>query len=118
MRADSTSVHSMGLLDDTSADPSSTSPASPSAGTAADAAQARWSTERPTIVGPRSGTVLDPQLVAELRTVAARVDIAQRVLTILEPGHGPTSPSAAGRHRSAAHSPRASTRLGGLSADI
>lgn len=56
------------------------------------------STERPTIVGVRSGTVLDPQLVAELRAVAARTDIAQRVLTILEPGQGPKSRVAAGRH--------------------
>lgn len=56
-------------------------------------------TEKPTIVGPRSGTVLDPKLVAELRTVAARVDIAHRVLTILEPGKGPGLPAAAGRTR-------------------
>jgi putative aminopeptidase FrvX len=55
------------------------------------------STEGPTVVGVRSGTLLDPELVAELRAVAARNDIAQRVLTILEPGHGPKSPAAAGR---------------------
>ncbi|MFZ1491668.1 MAG: hypothetical protein WAS51_17145 [Ilumatobacteraceae bacterium] len=54
--------------------------------------------EGPTIVGLRSGTLLDPKLVAELRAVAARTDIAQRVLTILEPGQGPKSPAAAGRH--------------------
>lgn len=54
--------------------------------------------ERPTTVGLRSGTVLDPKLVAELRAVAARTDIAQRVLTILEPGQGPSSPAVAGRH--------------------
>ncbi|MEZ5222209.1 MAG: hypothetical protein R2743_12000 [Ilumatobacteraceae bacterium] len=54
--------------------------------------------EGPTIVGVRSGTVLDPKLVAALRAVAARTDIAHRVLTILEPGHGPKSPAAAGRH--------------------
>ena len=58
------------------------------------------STERPTIVGLRSGTVLDPKLVAALRAVAARTDIAQRVLTILEPGQGPKSPAAARRHGS------------------
>ena len=52
----------------------------------------------PTIVGVRSGTVLDPELVAELRAVAARIDVAQRVLTILEPVQAPTSPAAAGRH--------------------
>jgi hypothetical protein len=56
------------------------------------------STERPTIVGVRSGTVLDPKLVAEFRTVAARTDIAQRVLTIIEPGQEPKPPAAAGRH--------------------
>lgn len=38
------------------------------------------------IVGVRSGTVLDPKLMSELRAVAARTEIAQRVLTILEPG--------------------------------
>lgn len=54
-------------------------------------------TDGPTIVGLRSGTLLDPKLVAELRAVAARTDIAQRVLTILEPGLGPKSRVAAGR---------------------
>lgn len=54
-------------------------------------------TDGPTIVGLRSGTLLDPELVADLRTVAARTDVAQRVLTILEPGQGPASPVAAGR---------------------
>lgn len=54
-------------------------------------------TERPTIVGLRSGTVLDPELVAELRVVAARTDVARRVLAILEPGQGPGSPAAVGR---------------------
>jgi hypothetical protein len=98
MRADSTSVRSMGHLDDTSADASSTSPAAPSTGTSADAAQAGWSTEDPRIVGLRSGTVLDPELVAELRAVAARTDIAHRVLMILEPGQGLKSPAAAGQH--------------------
>jgi hypothetical protein len=93
MRADSTSVRSMGHLDDTSADASSTCPAAPSAGTSADAAQAGWSTEGPTIVGLRSGTMLDPTLVAELRAVAARADIAHRVLTILEPGQGSARPT-------------------------
>ena len=38
--------------------------------------------------------------VAELRAVAARTDIAQRVLTILEPGQGPKSPVAARRYGS------------------
>lgn len=98
MRADSTSVRSIGYLDDTSADAWSTSPAAPSAGTSADAAQAVWSTEGPSIVGLRSGTVLDPNLVAELRAVAGRTDIAQRVLTILEPSQEPPSPVTAGRH--------------------
>ena len=60
------------------------------------------STSRPTdgqtIVGLRSGTMLDPKLVAALRAVAARTDVAHRVLTILEPGQGPKSPAAAGRH--------------------
>jgi hypothetical protein len=41
--------------------------------------------------------VLDPELVAELRAVGARTDIAQRVLTILEPSQGPASPVTAGR---------------------
>jgi hypothetical protein len=54
------------------------------------------STDRPTIVGVRSGAVLDPKLVAALRAVAARTDIAHRVLTILEPGQGPKSPVTAG----------------------
>jgi hypothetical protein len=98
MRADSTSVRSIGHRDDTSADASSTSRAAPSAGTSAGAAQARWSAEGPKIVGLRSGTVLDPELVAKLRAVAARTDIAHRVLTILEPGQGPKSRVAAGRH--------------------
>jgi hypothetical protein len=44
------------------------------------------STERLTIVGLRSGTALDPKLVAALRVVAARTDVAHRVMTILEPG--------------------------------
>ncbi|WP_162941492.1 hypothetical protein [Desertimonas flava] len=56
-------------------------------------------TEGPTIVGVRSGIVLDPRLVATFRAVAARTDIAQRVLTILEPGQGSMAPAAAGRHR-------------------
>jgi hypothetical protein len=97
MRADSTSVRSMGHLDDTPADASSARPVAPSAGTSADAAQARWPTDGPTIVGLRSGTLLDPKLVAELRAVAGRTDIAQRVLTILEPSQGPASPVTAGR---------------------
>ena len=84
MRADSTSVRSMGDLDDAYAGASSTSPAAVSAGTSAGGAQARWPTESPRIVGLRSGTVLDPKLVAELQAVAARADIAHRVLTILE----------------------------------
>ena len=82
MRADSTSVRSMGHLDDKSA----------------DATQARGSTDRPTIVGVRSGTVLDPTLVAEFRAVASRTDIAHRVLTILEPGQGSVLPASAERH--------------------
>jgi hypothetical protein len=56
-------------------------------------------TEVPTIVGIRSGRVLDPNLVAALRAVAARSDVAHRVLTILEPVQAPTSPAAAGRRR-------------------
>lgn len=36
-------------------------------------------------MGVRVGTLLDPDLVAKLRVVAARTDIAHRVLTILEP---------------------------------
>ncbi len=40
------------------------------------------------MVGVRSGTLLDPELVAELRAVAARTDVAQRALTILEPSQG------------------------------
>ena len=47
------------------------------------------SSERSAIVGVRSGIVLNPKLVAELRAVAARPDIAQRVLAILEPGQRP-----------------------------
>jgi hypothetical protein len=89
MRSDSTSVRSTGHLNRASTGKSSTGSAAPSAGTATDPTQAQRSTERPTIVGLRSGTVLDPELVAELRAVAARTDVAQRVLTILEPGQGP-----------------------------
>ena len=55
------------------------------------------STEGPIVVGVRSGTVLDPKLVAEFRVVASRTDIAHRVLTILEPGHGSALPASAGR---------------------
>jgi hypothetical protein len=88
MRADSTSVRSPGHLDRAS-DALSTGPAAPSAGTSVDSTQARRSAKGPTIVGLRSGTVLDPELVSELRAVAACTDIAQRVLTILEPGLGP-----------------------------
>jgi hypothetical protein len=54
-------------------------------------------TDGPTIVGLRSGTLLDPKLVAELRAVAGRTDIAQRVLTILEPSQAPASPVTADR---------------------
>jgi hypothetical protein len=97
VRADSTSVRSPGQLD-RAADASSTDRAAPSPGTSADSTQAQRSTDSPTIVGRRSGTVLDPKLVAELRAVAARTDIAQRVLTILESGQGPKRPAAAGRH--------------------
>lgn len=97
MRADSTSVRTLGHLDDASAETSSTSPAAPSADTSADSPQARGSTEGLTIVGVRSGTVLDPKLVAELRAIAGRTDIAQRVLTILEPSQGPASRVTAGR---------------------
>jgi hypothetical protein len=49
-------------------------------------------------LGHRSGTLLDPKRVATFRAVAARTDIAHRVLTILEPGQGPKSSVAAGRH--------------------
>jgi hypothetical protein len=59
-------------------------------------ASASRSTGKPTIF--RSGIALDPKLVAAFRVVAARTDIAQRVLTILEPGQGPKSPVAADRH--------------------
>ncbi|MEZ5231043.1 MAG: hypothetical protein R2710_31500 [Acidimicrobiales bacterium] len=120
MRADSTSVRSAGHLDRASAGKSTTGPAAPRAGTSTASARTLGSTERPSIVGARSGTALDPKLVAELLAVAARTDIAQRVLTILEPGNGQTSPAATGQHRrrSAAHPPRVATRLGGLSADI
>jgi hypothetical protein len=97
MRADSTSVRTMGHLDDTPARAASTSPAAPGAGTSADASQAGWSTDGARIVGLRSGTLLDPELVAELRAVAARTDIAHRVLTILEPGQNLRPPVAAGR---------------------
>jgi putative aminopeptidase FrvX len=100
MRADSTSVRSAGHTNQAAANASSTGSAAPRAGTSADSTQARRSTEGPTIVGVRSGTVLDPKLVAELRAVAARTDIAQRVLTILEPGQGPKSPVAARRYGS------------------
>ncbi|TEX47988.1 MAG: hypothetical protein B7C54_01575 [Acidimicrobiales bacterium mtb01] len=54
-------------------------------------------TDGPTIVGLRSGTLLDPKLLAELRAVSGRTDIAQRVLMILEPSQGPASPVTAGR---------------------
>jgi hypothetical protein len=47
--------------------------------------------------GSLEAWMLDPKLVASLRAVAARTDIAQRVLTILEPGQGPEPPAAAGR---------------------
>ncbi len=97
MRADSVSVRSVGQLDRASAAESSTGPAVPSAGTSADSTQAQRSTEGLAIVGLRSGTLLDPKLVAELRAVAGRTDIAQRVLTILEPSQGPASPVTAGR---------------------
>ena len=85
MHADSTSVRSTGHLDDASAGASSTSPAASSASTSTGSARTLRSTERQSIVGARSGTVLDPKLVAELLAVAARTDIAQRVLRILEP---------------------------------
>jgi hypothetical protein len=39
-----------------------------------------------TLVGVRSGVALDASVVAELRAVAARADVAYRVLAILEPG--------------------------------
>jgi len=54
-------------------------------------------TEVPTVVGVRSGTALDPKLVAELRAVAARTDIAHRVLAILDPAQLPGAPAAASR---------------------
>lgn len=41
--------------------------------------------------------MLNPKLAAELRAVVACADVAQRVLTLLEPGQGPGSPAAAGR---------------------
>jgi len=40
--------------------------------------------------------MLNPKLAAELRAVVACADVAQRVLTLLEPGQGPGSPAAAG----------------------
>lgn len=85
MHADSTSVRSTGHLDDAPAGASSTSQAASSAGASTGSARTLRSTERQSIVGARSGTVLDPKLVAELLAVAARTDIAQRVLRILEP---------------------------------
>jgi hypothetical protein len=97
MRTSSTSVRSAVPKGRASADAPSTSPAASSSGTSADAALARWSTEGARIVGLRSGTVLDPKLVADLRAVAARTDIAQRVLTILEPGARPMSAVASRR---------------------
>ena len=53
----------------------------------------------PETLAGRQCIVLDPRLVATFRAVAARADIAQRVLTILEPGQGSMAPAAAGRHR-------------------
>jgi D-serine deaminase-like pyridoxal phosphate-dependent protein len=97
MRADSTFVRSMGHLDDMSADASSTSPAAPSAGTSADSPTARRSTDSSSIVGVRSGTVLDPNRVAMFRAVAARTDIAHRVLVILESGQGSKPLASAGQ---------------------
>lgn len=49
----------------------------------------RTPADGPALVGPLAGTVLDPDLVAALRAVAARVDVAHRVLAILEPGGEP-----------------------------
>nr|AGC71302.1 hypothetical protein [uncultured bacterium A1Q1_fos_515] len=101
MRTSSTSVRSAGH----------TGPPATSAGTSPDSTHAQASTEGLTIVGLRSGTALDPKLVAEFRSVAARTDIAQRVLTILEPGEGPKSPDAAGRSEGpAGHEPAPVTR--------
>jgi hypothetical protein len=42
------------------------------------------------LVGVHSGIVLDLELVATLRAVAARADVAQRVLSIVEPDAGTT----------------------------
>jgi len=98
MRADSVSVRSVGHLDRASAGESSTGPAVPSAGTSADSTQAQGSTEGLTTVGLRSGTLLDPKLVATFRAVAARTDIAQRVLTILESGQGSKPMASARQH--------------------
>jgi hypothetical protein len=56
------------------------------------------SAETAAIVGVRSGTVLDPKLVAALRAVAARSEVVHRVLAILEPIHAPTSRAPADRH--------------------
>lgn len=85
MRADSISVRSAGHLDRACTGKLTTGPEVPSAGTSTTSARTLGSIERQSIVGARSGTVLDPKLVAELLAVAARTDIAQRVLTILEP---------------------------------
>jgi hypothetical protein len=55
-------------------------------------------TDGPTIVGLRSGTLLDSKLVVTFRAVAARTDIAHRVLTILESGQGSKPLPSAGQH--------------------
>jgi hypothetical protein len=46
------------------------------------------------LVGVRSGIVLDLDLMAALRVVAARAEVAHRVLALLEPGGEPTAPPA------------------------
>jgi len=51
------------------------------------------------IVGIRSGTVLDSELVATFRTVAARTDVAHRVPMIRESGQGSKPLASAGQHR-------------------
>jgi len=86
-------------MDRASADASTADPAAPSAGTSADSPAARRSTDSSSIVGVRSGTVLDPKLVATFRAAAARTDIAHRVLMILESGQGSKPLASARQHR-------------------
>ena len=96
MGSHSTSPESTEFTGRLSADATSSSRrAAASAATSTGRLESPKVTEVSAVLGLRFGTSLEPDLVATLRAVAERADIAHRVLTILESGQGSKSSAVA-----------------------